>query len=474
MFRDQGQPGKKGDGKEVCDLLVVFGNQVLIFSDKYCVLKNTGNLQTDWSRWYRAAVLGGAKQIWGAERWIKSYPDRIFLNNSCTQPFPINLPGPADAQYHRIIVAHGASEHCKQQLGGSGSLMIGNNTVTDPLPSLANGEMPFTIGQVDPAKGFIHIFDDTTLDVILQTLDTAPDFIAYLTKKEQFFTAGTFGGAAGEEELLAEYLKKLNPQGEHDFVFPLDATRIYLGEGSWKAFQSNPQRLTQIEANGISYGWDALIEQFNGHQLAGTAEYGSVSLKEIEPAIRFMARENRTSRRCLSMAFYDIIKKTPADKRAVRVITSPFLDKTYYVLMLFPWRDDLPYEQNRTVRQNQITHYCQVVKVKFPNAQHILGIATESGQGPNRSEDFVYLDAREWTEELQAEALELQKEFNILNNINFFPISVQEYPEVNSDERDTSRRSSPSNRTPHAGRKVGRNQPCPCGSQIKYKFCCGK
>ena len=24
------------------------------------------------------------------------------------------------------------------------------------------------------------------------------------------------------------------------------------------------------------------------------------------------------------------------------------------------------------------------------------------------------------------------------------------------------------------GKKVGRNDPCPCGSGKKYKFCCGK
>lgn len=35
VFRDQGKKGT-GDGKEVCDLLVVFGDHIIIFSDKYC------------------------------------------------------------------------------------------------------------------------------------------------------------------------------------------------------------------------------------------------------------------------------------------------------------------------------------------------------------------------------------------------------------------------------------------------------
>lgn len=28
--------------------------------------------------------------------------------------------------------------------------------------------------------------------------------------------------------------------------------------------------------------------------------------------------------------------------------------------------------------------------------------------------------------------------------------------------------------TVHVGKKIGRNDPCPCGSGKKYKFCCGK
>lgn len=45
VFRDQGRPGGKGDGKEVCDLLVVFENNVIIFSDKDCEFRGTGDLE---------------------------------------------------------------------------------------------------------------------------------------------------------------------------------------------------------------------------------------------------------------------------------------------------------------------------------------------------------------------------------------------------------------------------------------------
>ena len=44
IYRDQGKVGK-GHGKEVCDLLVVFEDHIIIFSDKDCKYPNTGNAE---------------------------------------------------------------------------------------------------------------------------------------------------------------------------------------------------------------------------------------------------------------------------------------------------------------------------------------------------------------------------------------------------------------------------------------------
>src|SRR5215207_7849938 len=125
VYRDQGRGGKAGDGKEVCDLLVVFEDHIIIFSDKDCQFPNTGDIELDWSRWYRKAIQKSAEQVWGAERWIKTYQDRLFLDRACTQPFPLDLPDPARAKFHRVVVAHDGARRCREELRGSGSLMIG-------------------------------------------------------------------------------------------------------------------------------------------------------------------------------------------------------------------------------------------------------------------------------------------------------------------------------------------------------------
>ena len=145
IFRDQGKSGP-GDGKELCDLLVVFDNHVIIFSDKDCRFPNKGNLALDWSRWFRRAVDDSARQIWGAERWIREHPDRLFFDRACTQKFPIDLPPPNQVKFHRVVVAHDASVRCRAELGGSGSLILRPDIVGSQHTDTKADVVPFPLG----------------------------------------------------------------------------------------------------------------------------------------------------------------------------------------------------------------------------------------------------------------------------------------------------------------------------------------
>ena len=474
VFRDQGDASKGGDGKEICDLLVVFGDHILIFSDKYCQFKNSGNLELDWSRWYRAAILDGAKQVWGAERWIKGNPTRVFLDKACTQAFPFTLPEHGKAQYHRIVVAHGAAERCKQELGGSGSLMIMADKVGSEQTGVGKGKTQFATGQIDSSKGFVHIFDDTTLDIVLQTLDTVTDFVAYLAKKEAFISSGRFAFAAGEEELLTLYLTKMNADNEHDFVLPSETSFAVLSEGSWNEYCQNPQRIAQINANRISYAWDELIEKFNKHNLAGTQHFVTHTLRDIEVAVRFLAGENRTSRRFLAEKFFEIINKTAATQRAVRVLRSLWQKDLYYVLMVFPHREDYSEEDYRVVRRTHLMHYCMVSKLTFPDASHIVGIATDSGDDEYRSEDLVYLDATDWSDDQRVESERIKTEFNLLNSVRTAGGKVQEYPDLGPSSEAFKAQEVHPPRPYTVNSRIGRNDPCHCGSGNKFKRCHGK
>jgi hypothetical protein len=49
---------------ELCDVLVVFGNDIILFSDKSIAFPAHDNVDVAWGRWYRSAVRDSAKQLY--------------------------------------------------------------------------------------------------------------------------------------------------------------------------------------------------------------------------------------------------------------------------------------------------------------------------------------------------------------------------------------------------------------------------
>ena len=466
LFIDKGS--SKCKGQELCDLLVVFDRHVLIFSDKDIAYAQTKRRDVAWRRWFKQAVLKSSRQVYGAERWLKQYPSRIYLDRGCTQAFPLALPSPDEMIVHRIVVAHGASDWCKRELGGTGSLMIAPSVIGEAHYDLTAPMRPFTIGQVNPDKGFVHVFDDTTLDIVMRTLDTITDFANYLQRKERFIVSGKLAFAAGEDDLLAFYLKDLNDGGEHDFVVEQDFDSVAIDEGFWREFSRHPQHLAQIEADKVSYFWDELIERFSRNILADTQYYTSQpGVKHAEQVVRFMAKETRTRRRLLARSLLEFVQQIAANQKAARVIVPSRPGDPYYVFVLLPSLYAKTPEEYREVRRTLAEAYSLVVKLVCPEALDIVAIATESGDPGRSGEDALYLDAREWTPDLEAEAKSLQADLGLLTDLTMFSWKEKEYPDIQSSKKtDTPTRPST--------RGSLRNSPCPCGSGKKYKQCCGK
>lgn len=457
-YRDQGRHGGKGDGKELCDVLVVFENHIFIFSDKDCEFLDSGNLVVDWGRWYRRAVRQSAEQVFGAERWIRRFPKNLFLDRQCSVPFPIELPSAENAIFHRIVVAHDGARKCREALGGSGSLMLDTAIHGD-----AHLEKPFTIGLVDTSRGFVHVFDDTTLHILMTQLDTITDFTGYLTKKERFLTSGRRVAAAGEEELLATFLEKLDGSGDHDFLIPANYNAIYLAEGLWESFVNSSQHRAQVEADEISYGWDTLIEEFLHHAMSRTQYFGGETpLIEQEKAFRFLAREPRTRRRFLASSLRDVVARSVTSRSTwdARIIVPSRNGDPHYVILCVRHPSDISDEEYRQRRLNMLRCYCEVTKLEHKGAQIIIGIATESGLGKRRSEDFAYLDTSKWSSKDEARAKEIQKRLGILKQTKMSKGIEYEFP---TEQTQAGPAKIPS-----------RNSPCKCGSGKRYRKCHGK
>jgi len=295
--------------------------------------------------------------------------------------------------------------------------------------------------------------------------DTISDFIAYLTKKESFLRSIRTVYAAGEEELLAWYLKHANESDEHDFVFPSDVTgSIALLEGGWTEFKSNPQRTNQVEHDRVSYFWDRLIEEFNKHALNATQyKVSDGGFRDSERIIRFLAREGRTRRRMLSAAWLQMLLNTPGTQTRRRFMTPSSPGDPYYVFTLVGRPEFLTYDEYREFRGAHFEACARVLKLQHPDALDIVGIAMESGlDTPNRSEDAMYFDARNWDDADELDAQKLQQEFQIFIDPKPIRESVSEYPSVRLD----GSLLDPVPPNP-------RNKPCPCGSGAKFKRCHG-
>lgn len=485
IYRDQ-RTGPGTDGKEVCDLLVVFGNDVIIFSDKNCAFPDDADLDKSWSRWFRRGVLQSAKQLWGAERWICEFPDRLFLDRRCNTRLPLAMPPSDGLTIHRVVIAHDSVRRCRDLLGGSGSLMLCSllrgtmHYELSAAPSTSETDrfrfafhsasgvttklLPFTIGDVDPEKGFVHVFDDVALSVVMGACDTVSDFVGYLTKREQIFRTQSIW-AAGEEDLLAIYLQSLNSDGESNFRVADSADQlIVIPEGEWMTLVNSDEWRRHISTNHDSYGWDRLIERFSGQILGGTAAaYPEHSFECQELAIRALARENRNSRRALALALRDFLLRPYRNKLAARVIAPPAKKSPYYVFLTLEQDVGMEYEAYRKLRRAMMFAYSSVLKLTYPDALEVVIIGTEPKRSSeSSSQDVLYADLTTLTDEDLEAAKVVQAETGFLTKLRApmgeTGMDLSDF--VKCHKKRTKKQTSQ------------RNRPCPCGSGRKYKKCC--
>jgi hypothetical protein len=460
VFRDQGGGNLAGgQGKEVCDLLVVFDHHILIFSDKDCKFPNSGDIKRDWTRWFRRAIVKSARQVCGAERWIKEHPERLFLDRACKQRFPIPIPDIQAVKFHRLVVAHESAQRCHEHYGGSGSFLL--NSAIEGDQHLLH---PFTIGHLDRKRGYVHVLDDVALEIVMKTLDTITDFVIYLERKEELMCRSDFGVfPSGEEELLAYYLGGASDtRGGHYFIPPpKGSTALILAEGLWEQFVNSPERHAQLRENEISYFWDQLIENFSKYILAGTPYWSHMpGIQPQEQVMRWMARECRTRRRLLSKAFLEFLNATSDDRRSNRFVIGQ-TDEPMYTFLAYPRLPGLSDEKYREERMEYLILLCTLLTQRFPQVEHVVGIAVETKGVERRSEDAIYLKASDIPAEVIDQAKNRQFELDLLTGLRFSAFAEHEFPVAE-------------NASHRIRFKVGRNDPCPCGSGKKYKHCCGR
>jgi hypothetical protein len=449
VFIDK-RAGGKGDGKELCDLLVVCGNHVLIFSDKAVAWPDTDDVKLAWRRWYKRAVHNSVGQIRGAQRWIRQFPGRLFIDRACTRRLPIALPSVDQMQIHGIVVANGAAAACRRHFdGGSGSLMVAPAVKGEGHYADDDVE-PFAIGDVDPSGLFVHVFSETTLDLVLGELDTILDLANYLAKKAALVRSGRLISAAGEEELVAQYMVRMNGQGEHDFTKPDgsawgDGEHVSYGGGFYAELTSHPQYVAKKAADEVSYAWDRLITLFTDHMLEGTTLVPQLQATDLachEVAVRHMVLLPRFLRRTYGQLLVDALKEGQKHDRFMRFFLPgaehPATDIAFFVVTVKVPGIKLAggYQQYRHVRQRILEVYALALLRKHAQLRGVIGIATEpeppDGEKSGSSEDLIYAEQPDWSDQLVRDLEQAKDRFGIdrPGNQRAHTVSAREFPEV--------------------------------------------
>jgi hypothetical protein len=240
--------------KEMCDLLVVSGDHVILFSDKEKKWNYKKPDDLNWTRFCGAALEKNLDQLIGALRNIELWPDQVFTEKDHK---PIMLPPAEVRKTHLILTVHGVEDACRSQYGGTGSLRL-NMSMLGCCP-----EVPFTVGDVNPRGKYVHVFDDAALRA-LSDLDTITDFVNYLEARETIARAGGLCCSASEADLIAYYLA--HAPSNDALLFVDDAGRPFdcenplaLPIAAYSSLISGERYKSKKHYDEISYHWDRFI-----------------------------------------------------------------------------------------------------------------------------------------------------------------------------------------------------------------------
>jgi hypothetical protein len=399
-------------GKELCDVLVVFGNDIIIISDKLNQFGNHPDVKVNWKRWYKNAVSASVRQLRGARNHIKNFPEKVFVDAKVSSPLPLKLPHPSLMRIHLLAVANGCEDMC-EATSGRRSLTVDTRRMDD--------EELFTVGCFGSGDDFFHVISTPALDAMFDSFDTARDFIDYLDRKREAMSSEDWV-IQGEENLIAAYMTS-QPGNRPFFVpastFPLeDDTRI-VHDGILEAYLINDQHNIRTRLWAKSYLIDQLVEGVaddyaNGRMVIGLDQ----PISYHENAFRLLAGESRLSRQALAGAFYDIYRESTSTFWSV---VSESLDDpyTHYLWLLYPQPPEgISIEKVEFGLNRELAKYMLVAQSKFRHAKRIFGICLPNRDCRLTTRLYRVIDGENWTDEMAAQAAHLETTEGIFAHID--------------------------------------------------------
>lgn len=352
--------GKKN--KELCDVLVVCGNYILIISVKDIQVSNHTDENIQYDRWVKKAVENSAKQIYGAERFLM-HTDEVFTRNRKNK---IPLPPKAYRFIVRIAIAFGSKN-------------------TFPLP------------YGDLGQGYVHVFDEEATAILLSELDTITDFTKYLVDKERFLKEKYFS-MPKESDFLAFYIQT---------GLEIDARvdSVVSNGGLWDSYIESTEYAEWQNLLPQSHIWDFMITQLHDYHIS--EDTADERRNEMEEAIRVINQESRINRIELGGILDNAIQK----KLSARMLR-PLKDaKHCYVFMPLT-------SKNWEGKEKELELRCIVARMENPNVERVIGI----GFGNNGNGENVYDICSHYIPEMSKEFVMRAKE--VQDELGYFKKST--------------------------------------------------
>jgi len=363
------------NGRELCDLLIVFGDTAIIWQLKDTKLDESGLLR-------RSDVEKNVRQVLGARRQLFDLKTPVSLKN----------PRRGKEDFHPELI--------------SNAHLICSFFGPDPVAiDLLREESDFCI----------HLMTGGFTSIALNELDTISDFCAYLKAKEALLKGSDVGVLVegDERELLALYLRSNRAFG----VFgPADF--ILLQDGIWSDLQKHPQYVKRKAEDRISYLWDRMIATAHS---AGRPDYELVA--------RELARLNRFQRRCAAKAFVGAHRAAlgrAEDTYFRRIVL--FNDVGITFCLLFENGCDDAGVDRRDSRRAHLLCMCHVARGLHQHNRKVVGIATDKMPGDGMAFEFCFLDIPEWSSEDEKQKVRIQNETGMLLAPEVRQPTEYEYP----------------------------------------------
>ena len=460
---------------EVVDLAVVFGNDLVLFSEKDIAFSKHPDINVAWGRWFRESISESVTQLRGAATKMTSGKHALFLDTKCEHPLPFDLSRKG-IRVHLVAICRNSAEaarnyFAKYESRDTVQSSTGTLTFHAGLREQDMRAQPFAVGDFDPSKTFVHVLDEESVQLLMTELDTGPDFLDYLKVRERAVRKQSLRAFHGEEDFLSVYLQNEDERGFGGFSSPVQVTAVemapslFVTEHMWTTHIATSEYQVHREVVRMARPWKETIDEFSKAILSATVAEGQDQPFPIhERAIRMMASENRVSRAALARMFEGIFRIAHASAVTVRITKSLCSPSRLYIFLLHPrveWHST--YEEYRQDRHSWMDLYARCVQVKFPEYSEIVVFATDTKGTLIRSESVVVVEAcPDMPEEMRADTLKTMKEMEIFTGKNApSRDAAPPYVDIAVPEVQTSWTKSP-----------GANEPCPCGSGKKYKKCC--